>query len=258
MKIVLRSVIRASLTAAVILLLLSGCVFMRRAVEGDKNVLPRKYALDAGAPWTIEITDIDLDWTGNVKYCITLDESLEDSVVITTDENIFNSLKVDIEGNTVKIKGDRDKRFAPSEFEIIIGVPTASLSADGGFVINASIPVSTPAKSLALTINGGAEINLACDMLESLSLDVNGAAEANLEGSCSALKASFTGAGSLHAYPLQTETAEITVNGAASAEVSVSGILKAAINGAGDIKYKGEPQVEQTINGAGSVVPFAG
>ncbi|HHX53697.1 MAG TPA: DUF2807 domain-containing protein [Clostridiales bacterium] len=257
MKKILHSVICAALAAAAVLFLLSGCVFSR-AVEGDKNVLPRTFSLDAGAPWIIEIADIDLDWARNIKHYITLDESLEDSVVITTDENIFNSLKVDIEGNTVKIKGDREKRFAPSEFEIIIGVPTASLSADGGFVINASIPSSTPAKSLALTINGGAEINLACDMLESLTLDVNGAAEANLEGSSSALKANIDGAASLHAFPLQTETAEITINGAASAEVSVSGSLKAAINGAGDIKYKGEPQVEQTINGAGSVVPYSG
>ncbi|MGI6744240.1 MAG: GIN domain-containing protein [Eubacteriales bacterium] len=252
-----RSVICAVLAVIAVLLPLYGCVFSR-AVEGDKNVLPRTYSLDAGAPWIIEIVDIDLDWTRSVKYYITLDESLEDTLVITTDENIFNSLKVDIEEYTVKIRGDRNKRFAPSEFEIIIGVPTASLSADGGFVINASIPSSTPAKSLALTINGGAEINLACDMLESLTLDVNGAAEANLEGSCSALKTIFDGAASLHAFPLQTETAEITINGAASAEVSVSGSLKAAINGAGDIKYKGEPQVEQTINGAGSVVPYSG
>ena len=256
MKKALRSFIYAA-AAAAFLFSLSGCVF-RRAVEGDKNVLPRTYSLDAGAPWIIEIADIDLDWIGNVKNYITLDESLEDTLVITTDENIFNSLKVDIEEYTVKIRGDRNKRFAPSEFEIAIGVPTASLSADGGFVINASIPSSTPAKSLALTIKGGAEINLVCDMLESLSLDVNGAADANLEGSCSALKASFAGAGFLHAFPLQTETAEITVNGAASAEVSVSGSLKAVINGAGDIKYKGEPQVDRIVNGAGSVVPYSG
>ena len=190
-----RSVICAVLAVIAVLLPLYGCVFSR-AVEGDKNVLPRTYSLDAGAPWIIEIVDIDLDWTRSVKYYITLDESLEDTLVITTDENIFNSLKVDIEEYTVKIRGDRNKRFAPSEFEIIIGVPTASLSADGGFVINARFRVDTGQKPCADDKRRADKPRL---RYARISLSMSTAPPKQILREAAALKTIFTG-GFLHAF----------------------------------------------------------
>ena len=54
-------------------------------------------------------------------------------------------------------------------------------------------------------------------------------------------------------FGLNTQDAQVSINGSGDAEVMASKQLTLKINGSGQIKYKGSPNVESHINGSGSV-----
>ena len=233
---------------------LSSCSwFNRGAVAGDKNVLPRTYPLDPAAAYTVSVTGINIEHLDDVKSYITVDDSLKDAVVITTDENVWKSLDVSIgDDGSVTIKGDEKTRFAPSEFEIAIGVAPEKLEIAGGYTVKYLLHEGTSAD---IEVAGAADIELAADrMLTSLSLTFSGAGSAELSGSAELLSVDINGAGSVKGYGLTAGDAVIKMNGAGDAEVNVTGILDVSISGTGSVKYKGSPtEVRQNIEGLGSV-----
>ena len=63
------------------------------------------------------------------------------------------------------------------------------------------------------------------------------------------------GAGSLHAEALRSRRCRIRISGSGDAEVFVSEMLDASIDGAGDIVYFGSPAgIKKRITGAGDIV----
>ena len=245
-----------SLASAVIIapLVLSSCSwFGRGAVAGDKNVLPRTYQLDPAVSYAIKVSDIDMDHTGDFTPYITVDDSLKDAVVVTTDENVWKSLSISVgEDGAVEIKGDGKTKFAPSEFEIAVGVAPEKLEIAGGYTVNYLLREGTAAD---ISVSGAADITLSADrMLTSLDLSFSGAGSADLQGSAEKLNVDISGAGEVKGYGMTVGDAAIKMSGAGSAELNVTGILDVSINGTGSVTYKGSPaEVRQNIEGLGSV-----
>jgi hypothetical protein len=89
-----------------------------------------------------------------------------------------------------------------------------------------------------------------------LALAVNGAGSLNASGQVSALDARLDGAGDLKMAGLQAVDASVSVNGAGSIDMQVTGRLEATINGVGSITYAGNPrEVVRHVNGVGSISP---
>ena len=247
--------LKAAVISAAAMLSLTSCSFFGRgAVEGDKNVLPRTYQLDPTVAYTVSVSGINLDHPGDFQSFITVDDSLKDAVVVTTDENVWQSLKIAVEGDTVTVVGDENTKFAPSEFEIAIGVAPKKLELSGGYTVNYLLHDGTSAD---ISSEGAANINLAADrMMTSLDIHISGAGSAALEGNAERLGVSIEGAGSIKGYSMTVGDASITMSGAGSAEVNVTGVLDVSINGTGSLTYKGSPkEVNQSIEGLGSVQP---
>ena len=226
--------------------------FGRGAVEGDKNVLPRTYPLDPTVSYTVSISGINLDHPGDFRSFVTVDDSLKDALVITTDENVWESLTVTIDGENVIVSGDEKTKFAPSEFEIAVGTAPAKLELSGGYTVNYLLHDGTAAD---ISSEGAADISLTADrMMTSLDIKIAGAGSATLEGNAERLGVGIEGAGSIKGYGMTVGDADITMSGAGSAEVNVTGVLNISINGTGSVKYKGNPvEVNQSIEGLGSV-----
>jgi hypothetical protein len=86
------------------------------------------------------------------------------------------------------------------------------------------------------------------------ALEGTGASRISLDGRIDQLLTDLTGASDLKAGALQTQTAEISIQGAGDAEVAVAEKLKVAIAGAGKVTYSGNPlTIEKHISGAGSI-----
>lgn len=230
---------------------------IKTTVTGDKNVLPRTYNLDADTQYSVDITGVDLgDVIGvdgnKISYTVNIDPSLADSMIITTDENVFSSLEVTLDGDKIKITGEEGRSYLPSEFDITIGCETAALIADGVFDISYMHVSSSP---FSLNISGAVSLKAVTERTEAADITISGAASVTAEGSCGYLSASLSGAAELSSYKFEADTADVSALGASSAEVNVLTALNATVDGAGEIRYRGEPTLTSSASGTGSVLP---
>ena len=70
-------------------------------------------------------------------------------------------------------------------------------------------------------------------------------------------KAAVSGSGDVEAYDLKTEKAELKIAGSGSIGISVEKEIVARVSGSGDIKYKGQPRIEDIkVSGSGRVSSY--
>lgn len=86
-----------------------------------------------------------------------------------------------------------------------------------------------------------------------IEVNLGGLGEIYLEGQVESQVLELGGGGSYHAVDLYSQEADINLSGAGSAQVWVVSTLKASVSGAGNVTYKGDPQVDQIITGLGGV-----
>jgi hypothetical protein len=86
-----------------------------------------------------------------------------------------------------------------------------------------------------------------------IKIDASGAGEIQLKGQVKDLDIDGSGSTNIHCFDLMTENATIGITGAGNADVFASVKLDIHVSGAGDIRYKGNPAISQSISGAGSI-----
>jgi hypothetical protein len=153
------------------------------------------------------------------------------ALTISTDENLLPHITTGVSGSTLQISS------------------TENLRPTGGTAITIS------SESLADVELTGANTFTGSQLSgPDLKLESSGASTINVEGSVINLAADLTGASTLRAKSLQTQTAALSLTGASNADVTVNDALKASITGACSVTYTGNPKsVENTITGAGSI-----
>jgi hypothetical protein len=104
-----------------------------------------------------------------------------------------------------------------------------------------------------LKVSGAASVKATKLDTDSLSISISGAGSASIAGRSNNLLISVSGAGSLDAVNLQTRRATVIVSGAGDVTVNASDELDARVSGAGDIWYVGTPKLQSRVSGAGSI-----
>jgi hypothetical protein len=150
---------------------------------------------------------------------------------ITTDRNLLPHISTVVSDGTLRISSEKSLR------------PTGGLT------------VTISGDSLADVHLSGANTFRAGQITgPELKVLVSGASTISLDGSVTKLDARLTGASTLHAQTLRTQTATVGITGACSAHVNVTDALKASITGAGSITYSGNPRkTEKSVTGVGSI-----
>lgn len=150
---------------------------------------------------------------------------------IKTDENLFPYIESEISGNTLRLRTREQVR------------PTRGIT----------VSLTSPAREAA-RIRGAVKLTASQLTGPQFALEGTGASRILLDGNIDQLLADMTGASDLKAGALQTKTAEISIQGAGDADVTVAEKLKVAIAGAGKVTYSGNPPtIEKHISGAGSI-----
>jgi hypothetical protein len=101
-------------------------------------------------------------------------------------------------------------------------------------------------------IDGSGSINFNV-MLNSLETYITGAGDANLKGSVQKHKIDIKGSGNVSAGELNTYECKVDIEGSGSCHLFVNNLLKANINGSGDVFYKGSPEIKTDVKGSGKV-----
>lgn len=108
------------------------------------------------------------------------------------------------------------------------------------------------ADRLDIDMSGASVVKMEVEV-DDLYLEASGACVITMEGSAENQFVKSSGATTYSAYDLESKTADIRVNGAGSAKVSVSEELDVRASGASSVKYRGNPSVSKSTSGASSV-----
>jgi hypothetical protein len=110
--------------------------------------------------------------------------------------------------------------------------------------------------SLALRLAGSGELRIAALRARSLEAQLTGSGLLAIDGGAvERQRVVIAGAADYRAPRLASRQAQIEIDGSGDAELAAAERLVAHIAGAGNVRYRGRPVVEQDISGAGTVGP---
>lgn len=105
---------------------------------------------------------------------------------------------------------------------------------------------------LELELEGASRADLDV-VYDEIFVELSGSSDLILSGEANELIADLSGTSSLQALELEAERGDIDAGGASSAQVYITEDLNAEATGASDIQYKGNPDLDESEGGAGSV-----
>jgi len=155
-------------------------------------------------------------------------------------------------GGTVEISGD-DNLLGFYQTEVREGVLEVVSTVSINPKTTMRLKVMTPVLE-GVHLEGANNLNLTIDSTRPLDLHIEGAGRVNASGKVPEFTVHTEGAGSIDADQLLAGTVDIHVEGAGRAKVHAADVLRANIEGAGSITYKGDPKtVEKNIDGFGRI-----
>ena len=178
-----------------------------------------------------------------------------ESVKVEADDNLLPQLSTEVRDGTLVIKNNErqwSERVKSSQ-TVKITITVKDLR-DVEFSSAGTLRIEKlEGKSLEFDLNGAGEVELIALKVDQLDCTLSGAGNIKADGIANQVNIQIDGFGNFYGDELQSNSADVTINGAGSVKLKVKTDLTAEINGAGSVEYYGNPNVDQSINGAGSV-----
>jgi len=196
-----------------------------------------RYSLDAGT-----LTRVSLGGSGDIRadalIASDLDFSLNGSGRILVGAVKSQSTKLDLNGSG-------EYRLT----SLITNQLTTSLNGSGNITIQEAI-----VKSATAGISGSGVLNVTNIVADSLNVTISGSGDSILAGEVNHQTIALHGSGSYQAHDLQSQVAEVKISGSGGSNIWVTDELSIAITGSGDVSYRGQPAIWQTITGSGDLI----
>jgi hypothetical protein len=190
-------------------------------VRGSGNVITEEREVS-------DFTSIALQGWGK----LVIDQTGSESFSITADDNFLPYIETEV----------RDR-------ELIISIPSNTMFTD---ITDLTYQVTV--KSLdGLELTGAGDIEILHLDAEDWQVNLSGAGNITVSGEVDTQTIVISGAGGYNAEDLSSQQASIEHSGAGMAVVQVSDTLDVNISGVGSVEYIGDPTVNQTITGLGSI-----
>lgn len=190
---------------------------------------------------------VSLDGLGT----IILIQGDKESLTIEAEDNIMPHIQSKLKGDKLSISYDTNTPLPTKDVKFYLTVKDIK-----SIIISGTGNIETDGfktKTMSISMSGAGNGDLTGLILEKLIVNISGAGNMILAGKCTEQSITISGAGNYDAGDLATETTSIHIDGAGEGTVKASKVLNALINGAGNLNYLGSPQVNQHIDGGGSV-----
>jgi hypothetical protein len=179
-----------------------------------------------------------------------------ESLLIRTEENILPFITTDQQGGSLVVGFEDGTSYhgqsSAIEFHLtVVNLDSVELSGAGN--VTAS---SFTADRLSVVHTGVGSIRLSDLNANRLELTHSGLGTVELGGAVQQQTMLLGGMGQCDARDLASAEADVTILGTGSATVRVSDRLDARIDGSGSVYYIGDPVVQRTGHGSGSVEPL--
>jgi len=187
------------------------------------------------------------------NYQVLLEKSMREEVLIEADENLLDYIAIEVKKGRLIIKNTSNiKGTEPVKISIFYQ-NLDGIDVSGSALVNNNDVLKSNELDLELSGAGIIDMELEC---ANLNLALSGAGMITLRGYVNTQTMDLSGAGNLDAGKLISQKCKIQLSGFGSAVVHATEILKAEVDGAGVIKYYGNPaKIDKKIDGLGSVMP---
>ena len=228
-------------------LVLSGCMTVQiggiggDGVRGAGDVVSQSFQ-------TGNFTAVDIRGVYRVFYR----QSGEPSVTVEMQENLFEYLQVSVNDGTLLIDSDRDFNTTDANRPRVYIYAPQLTGATFSLAVSASEWDTIYAQSFFINAEGAANINIPLEV-ETLDINASGAVNLQLSGNAENASINVEGAVNVSANNLQTRNASIVLTGAGNVDIACSDTLDVVLDGVGRVRYTGDPVVNQSIFGLGTV-----
>jgi len=152
------------------------------------------------------------------------------SLEIEGDDNILPMVSTEVSNNVLHIKNLRN--YSASEpIKLKISVPNLE----------------------GIAVNGAGKIEVFGMKNEKFEIDANGAPTIRVSGETKLVEIDANGAGKIDTHKLRASKAIVDTKGVSKVEVYAADQLDVTVSGPSHVTYQGDPVVNKTINGPGSV-----
>lgn len=177
----------------------------------------------------------------------------EGKLDIKIEDNLLAYLVTEVDNGKLKIKWKKGTSINTRKAVIITvyfkDIEAVSLSGSGDIIGKDLIK----SNNFEVAVAGSGDIKLDVETNE-MDAAISGSGDIDLEGSSENFTAAIAGSGDIDAVNLKTDKAELRISGSGGITITVINELVAKISGSGDIKYKGNPKIEDIkVSGSGDV-----
>ena len=214
---------KLNLTLAIIFVLTAfgtGCHFnMHHQVTGSGKRETQKRDLPP-------FTSISTEGAFDIRVVCQKDRSLE----IEADDNILPLIRTEVSNNVLRIRNSGNYS-TKDDVQVRITVPDLE----------------------GLTVSGAGTVDIKNVDNDQFEVDLNGAPTIEVSGETENLKLKANGAGKIDSHKLRATNVSVTSNGVSRVDVYAGEKLDVKISGPSHVTYDGEPTINKTINGPGSL-----
>lgn len=216
---------------SLLIALLAGCttlgnILIPEVVRGSGNVIAREFAAERFSK-----VSIASHFSGTVQY----GEAF--SVVVHTDDNMMDDVKISVQGDTLSVTMARKNYQEVTEQQVIITMPVLEEIALHG-VSKIDVTGFANAPAFVASVEGASQ--LSGDVrAESIVLTLAGASKATLAGEGKSLVLSASGLSVGNLVDLAVETAEVVLTGSSRARITASQTIAVEAGGLSELIYSG-------------------
>jgi len=183
-----------------------------------------------------------------------------DMITEARDVNGFNEIVLMTSGDVVvevtgteslEIEAD-DNVISLLTSEVVNG--RLELGSSGSFSTTRGITYTiTAAELVGVTISGSGDIDVSRIDADSFEARITGSGNIDPSGNSANLEVTISGSGRFSGEDLESAIGDVIVSGSGEAVVNVTDDLMVRITGSGDVRYIGDPTIDQDISGSGGV-----
>ncbi len=225
-------------------LLTIGTIQAQKKVKGNGNMK------------TVTRTTSDYDGikcAGSFDYMLVAGN--EGTIKLEGEENLLEYILTEVKDGDLIIKTVDHTNLSPSHnktIKVIIpfkDINSVSLAGSGDLWNEDKITTD----NLHVSLAGSGDVVLAIESSYTKA-SLAGSGDLTLKGNTNNLDANVAGSGNFHGFELQANNTDVSVAGSGDADVVCKENLKARVSGSGDIKYKGNPKIEDSkVAGSGRI-----
>lgn len=208
-------------------------------IKGEGEVVAKEHP--AAGFNAMEVGDI---------FRVQLIDDNKETVEVRAEENLHEHIVAEVKDGVLHIHSG-SKNLSSENLLVTVHYSTLQkLEVSGAARIETLNPIEN--SDLEIEVTGAADMRMDMDVY-SLSIGVSGGSEMLLSGKAENVEIDITGAGKINASELRSKNCVLSVAGAGEAIVDVSKTLDVKITGSGNVKYRGNPEISQSITGAGEI-----